>query len=130
MPSRGYWGEEIGHVNDLLVDNREHKVRFLRVAAGGFLGPGERKFLIPAVVSIQDSEVHVGQTREHVTGAPEYDPEVVQEEHYWEDVYGYWGYDPYWTAGYAYPGDRSTRRTHAKNQKVAKGGRGGNTTGA
>jgi sporulation protein YlmC with PRC-barrel domain len=31
-------GEDIGHVDNLLVDDREHKVRFLCVAAGGFLG--------------------------------------------------------------------------------------------
>lgn len=98
-------GEEIGHVNDLLVDEREVKVRFLEVAAGGFLGLGERKFLIPvdAVTRIERDEVHVDQTREHVIAAPEYDPEVVQEETYWNDLYGYWGYAPFWTPGYAYP---------------------------
>ena len=41
-------GQEIGEVDDLLVDEREHKVRFLRVAAGGFLGLGETKFLRPS----------------------------------------------------------------------------------
>jgi sporulation protein YlmC with PRC-barrel domain len=41
-------GEDIGQVDDLLMDDREDKVRLLRVAAGGFPGLGETKSLIPA----------------------------------------------------------------------------------
>lgn len=98
-------GEEIGHVDDLLVDDREGKVRFLQIAAGGFLGLGERKFMVPvdAVTRVQDGEVRIDQTRERVVGTPEYDPEVV-EERYWDDLYGYYGYTPFWAPGYTYPG--------------------------
>jgi hypothetical protein len=80
-------------------------VRFLQVAAGGFLGLGERKLMVPvdAVTRVQDGKVHVDQTREHVAGAPEYDPEIV-EERYWASVYDYYGYTPYWGPGYVYPG--------------------------
>jgi hypothetical protein len=35
-------GKNVGAVDDLLVDDREHKVRLLRVTAGGFLGVGRR----------------------------------------------------------------------------------------
>jgi len=31
--------DEVGRVEDLLVDERENRVRFLRVGEGGFLGP-------------------------------------------------------------------------------------------
>lgn len=98
-------GEEIGHVDDLMVDEREQKVRFLQLAAGGFLGLGERKFMVPvdAVTRVQDGEVHIDQTRERVTGTPEYDPEVAEEQ-YWGDVYDYYGYTPYWGPGYVRPG--------------------------
>jgi sporulation protein YlmC with PRC-barrel domain len=40
-------GEEIGKVDDLMVDEREFKVRFLEVASGGVLGLGATKVLIP-----------------------------------------------------------------------------------
>jgi hypothetical protein len=33
-------GDEIGSVEDLYADEEERKVRFLKVAAGGFLGLG------------------------------------------------------------------------------------------
>lgn len=41
--------EEIGDVDDLMIDDTEKKVRFIRVASGGFLGMGQTKFLIPVV---------------------------------------------------------------------------------
>ena len=40
-------GAQIGSVKDLYVDERERKVRFLDVGAEGFLGIGEKHFLIP-----------------------------------------------------------------------------------
>lgn len=97
-------GEEIGKVDDLMIDDKEQKVRFLRVASGGFLGLGETKFMIPvdAITRITSDDVHIDRTREHVAGSPPYDPDLTREE-YWNDVYGYYGYAPYWGTGYIYP---------------------------
>jgi len=98
-------GHEIGKVDDLLIDNREHKVRLLQVESGGFLGLGETKVLIPvdAITRITDDEVHINHTREHVAGAPRYDPELANDETNWGGIYGYYGYGPFWGAGYRYP---------------------------
>jgi sporulation protein YlmC with PRC-barrel domain len=40
-------GEALGKIEGLLIDDQENKVRFLRVASGGFLGIGQDKALIP-----------------------------------------------------------------------------------
>ncbi|MBW3637866.1 MAG: PRC-barrel domain-containing protein [Armatimonadetes bacterium] len=98
-------GEEIGHVDDLLIDQAENKVRFLQVASGGILGLGETKFLIPvdAIRRIDAEHVHIDQTHERVAGAPRYDPDL-EDDSYYTNVYGYYGYAPYWGAGYVYPG--------------------------
>ncbi len=99
-------GEDIGTVDGLLIDDEERKVRFLQVAAGGFLGIGERTFLIPvdAVSGIADERVRVDQTRERIVGGPAYDPELTElPDDYYADTYGYFGYTPYWGAGYANP---------------------------
>jgi sporulation protein YlmC with PRC-barrel domain len=97
-------GEEIGEVDDLLIDDRENKVRFLQVASGGFLGIGETKFLIPveAITAVQSDAIQVDQARERIAGAPRYDPDLAQEPD-WGAYYGYYGYTPYWGTGYAYP---------------------------
>lgn len=97
-------GHEIGDIDDLLIDDTEHKVRFLRVAGGGFLGIGGQKFLIPvdAIGGIDEDVVHIDRTREHIVGAPRYDPDLADQK-YTEQLYGYYGYVPFWGAGYMYP---------------------------
>ena len=107
-------GEKVGEVDDLLVDDREHHVRFLRVSSGGFLGLGATKSLIPveAITQISDTTVYVNQTRQHIAGAPPYDPDLIHEDMaegayadtgYYSGLYGYYGYPPYWAPGYVPP---------------------------
>jgi sporulation protein YlmC with PRC-barrel domain len=98
-------GEDIGHVDALMIDQRERKVRFLRVASGGFLGIGEKTFLLPvdAVRRVGPDEVAVDMTRDRLVGAPEFDPTLIDDRNYYGDLYGYYGYSPYWTPDYVYP---------------------------
>ncbi|NJD28136.1 MAG: PRC-barrel domain containing protein [Chloroflexi bacterium] len=100
-------GEVIAEVEDLLIDEKDHKVRFMMVGSGGF-GPrkiGKKKFLIPvdAITEIDDAGVHVDQLVDKIVGSPEYDPEVVPVPVYWETVYGWYGYYPFWGPAYRYP---------------------------
>ncbi|EMY33427.1 PRC-barrel domain-containing protein [Arthrobacter crystallopoietes BAB-32] len=99
-------GEDIGKVEDLLIDPGDDKVRFLIVASGGFLGLGKDKAFIPvdAVTAVGGEEVTVDQSREHIAGAPAYDPDLISQREYQEEVYGHYNYTPYWAAGYMYPG--------------------------
>ncbi len=98
-------GEGIGKVADLLVDDREEKVRFLLVEHGGFLGFGDTKTLIPvdAVTKITDHEVFIDQSRERVAAAPGYAPNLVDDQPYHASIYGHYGYTPFWGGGYTYP---------------------------
>jgi len=98
-------GDGIGRVADLLVDDRENKVRFLLVEHGGFLGFGETKSLIPvdAVTKITEADVFVDQSRERVAAAPGYTPDLVDDRPHHTSIYGHYGYAPYWGAGYRYP---------------------------
>ena len=100
--------QPIGHVEDLLIDDTEKKVRFLLIGAGGFLGMGEKRFLIPvdAIAKISNDSVRVDRTRDHVAAGPHYDPQLedesLQQDHF-SSVYGYYGFIPFWGFGYAYP---------------------------
>jgi len=97
-------GEEIGTVDDLLIDDDEKKVRFIQVASGGFLGLGETKFLLPvdAIVRVERASVRICRTRDRIIGAPRYDPTLLDQD-YLDRLYGYYGFAPFWSAGYAYP---------------------------
>jgi hypothetical protein len=79
----------------------------LEVRAGGFLGIGDRHFLIPidAISRVSKEDVHVNETRERIVQSPVYDPtlKVAPAPNAWEPYYGYYGFSPYWGAGYMYP---------------------------
>lgn len=96
-------GEDLGRVDDLLVDDRDGRVRFLRIGEGGFLGIGKSRFLVPveAVVAIDEDTVRISRNRGEMTGVPTYDPDLAEDPGYYGNVYGWWGYPPFWQPGYA-----------------------------
>ncbi len=88
-------GRDLGTIEGLLVDAEAGRVHFMEVASGGFLGLGETKSLIPveAITKITDDEVHISHTREHVAGAPPYDPELAAKNaDYFFGLHPYYGY--------------------------------------
>jgi sporulation protein YlmC with PRC-barrel domain len=90
-------GNQIGSVEDLYVDREERKVRFLDVGAGGFLGIGEKHFMIPveAVTDVGGDGVTIEQGTEKVMESPPFDTNVVPPTtDYQHDVYDYYGYTP------------------------------------
>ncbi len=98
-------GDRIGTVDDLYADTQERKVRFLDVSAGGVLGLGEKRFLVPveAVGEVrEDGGVVVDQSRQKVAGSPPFDTRVVPQPAYQREVYEYYGY-PSFVRG-PYPG--------------------------
>jgi sporulation protein YlmC with PRC-barrel domain len=94
-------GEEVGKIDDLLVDEDEGTVRMVRIEEGGFLGIGSPPFFLPvdAITSIADGEVHVDQTRSHVAEAPRYDPDLTDQSDYYSELCDYYGYARYLGAG-------------------------------
>lgn len=98
-------GEDIGTVDDLLIDDEERRVRFLRIGSGGFLGIGKDHFLVPvdAVTSVEPEKVTVSRTRATLGSVPVYDPELADDPAYYASLYGWWGYGPFWAPGYSYP---------------------------
>lgn len=101
-------GDEVGTVDGLLIDEKERRARFLELGSGGFLGLGQKKQLIPvdAITRVEEDVVHISTERTHVADAPVYDPEVVPERRYYEDLYGYYEFPPFWAPGYLPPGFR------------------------
>jgi sporulation protein YlmC with PRC-barrel domain len=91
-------GEEIGKVADLLIDPNEGKVRMLRLEHGGVLGIGATSSFVPveAIEQVTENAVRIDESRDRVAGSPRYDPELADQNEYYTDVYGYYGYAPYW----------------------------------
>jgi sporulation protein YlmC with PRC-barrel domain len=86
--------EKIGTVKDLYIDTEDEDVRFLDVGVGGFLGLGEKHYMIPmeVVTDTSGGGVTIEQSREKVEGSPELDTKGVPEDAYQHEVYNYYGY--------------------------------------
>ena len=94
-------GEQIGTVEDLYADEEAREVRFLDIGAGGFLGLGERHFLIPveALKEVGEDRVVIDQSREKMAGSPPLDTRVVPVTETQQEAYDYYGYPyPPWAA--------------------------------
>ena len=65
-------GQRMGDVEELYIDRQEREVRFLEVGAGGFLGLGGRRFLVPvaAVTRVTKDRVTVEPGRTEKVGGP------------------------------------------------------------
>lgn len=100
-------GLTVGTVDDSMIDDAQNTVRFLRVECGGFLGLGATQVMIPveAAASITGDAVTIDRGAEHPQGTPRYDPRLLrdQDERYWGDVSGCYGFAPFWGRGYTYP---------------------------
>ena len=72
-------GQRIGSVEDLYIDRKEREVRFLEVGAGGFLGIGEKPFLVAveAVTQVTEDRVTIEPERtQKVEGPAPFDTKV------------------------------------------------------
>jgi sporulation protein YlmC with PRC-barrel domain len=64
--------QRIGGVEDLYIDLQEREVRFLEVGAGGFLGIGEKRLLVPveAVTQVAEDRVTIEPGRKEKVDGP------------------------------------------------------------
>ena len=72
-------GQRLGSVEDLYIDGHEREVRFLEVGAGGFLGIGEKHYLLPveAVTEVAEDRVTIEPGRaKKVSGPAPFDTKV------------------------------------------------------
>lgn len=86
-------GKEIGKVDDLLIDTKLKKVRLLRVEHGGLFGVGTTPLFIPveSVERVTEDVVTVSRSRVEVAEAPQYDPEMLDGDRYFAELYRHYG---------------------------------------
>lgn len=95
-------GNMIGKIDDLLIDTENRQVRFLRAEHGGFLGIGEKHFLVPvdAIAAVDAENVRIDRPSSKMHTAPGYDPRLALDRTYCQGIYNWWDYMPFWTEGY------------------------------
>jgi hypothetical protein len=91
---------EIGHVEDLFVDEAGWVLRYLLVNTRDWLPGRDVLVAIDWVerVGWTDSLVHVDVTRDQVKKSPEYDPAKTPDRSYETELFEYYQRMPYWMA--------------------------------
>ena len=105
----------------------ERKVRFLDVAAGGFLELSEKNFVISveAVREINKYGVVVDQSREKVAGSQPLDTDVVSQPPYQRDIYDYYSRSPVAEAAWTRERGLGVSRTQSVSLHVHSNEEGG-----
>jgi uncharacterized protein YrrD len=89
---------DIGHVDDLIVEDESWVIRYIVVDTGNWL-PGKRVLMVPSWVQQIDwleRMVHVDLKGESIRNSPEFDPGEPVNRDYEERLYDYYGRLKYW----------------------------------
>ncbi len=90
--------DEIGHIEDFLVDDESWTLRYMVVDTRNWL-PG-RKVLVATEwindIEWADRQVSIGLSRDAVKGSPEYKPTALVNREYETNLYDYYGRPVYW----------------------------------
>ncbi|REK15959.1 MAG: PRC-barrel domain containing protein [Actinobacteria bacterium] len=95
-------GDELGRVEEIMIDLNSGRVAYMVLAAGGFLGVGDKFFAIPwdmVEVDTDQEKVILDLDKETFENAPGFDkdnwPEAGDNE-WLKEVFVYYGRTPYW----------------------------------
>lgn len=97
-------GENLGHIEDLMIDLSTGRVLYVVLSFGGILGIGNKLFAVPfeAFSIDQDKEDFILDVdQERLKNAPGFDKNdwpATDDHNFNTEVYRYYNIEPYWTA--------------------------------
>jgi sporulation protein YlmC with PRC-barrel domain len=93
-------GEDLGKIEELMLDLPSGKVAYAVLSFGGLLGLGDKLFAIPwdkLQVSEEDKKfILTGISKDQLKSAPGFDKDNWPDRKMEEEIYGFYGSDPYW----------------------------------
>ena len=97
------YGDPIGIVHELMIDQVDRRVRLICVQTHGFVGRGNDGLLVPveAITRVSNDSVRLDRDVDQVIAAPPCDA-AEEDCQRLGRLYDYYGYAPYWTEGYSY----------------------------
>jgi sporulation protein YlmC with PRC-barrel domain len=97
-------GEDLGKIEELMIDLRDGRIAFAVLSFGGFLGMGDKLFAIPwqaLRLKLHDHAFVLDVPKETLEKAEGFDKDnwPITSHDWLSTVYGYYGYQPYWQTG-------------------------------
>jgi len=107
-------GEDIGKIEELMIDLRDGRIAFAVLSFGGFLGLGNKLFAIPwqaLGLKLHDHDFVLDVPKDVLEKAEGFDKDnwPITSREWLSTVYGYYGYQPYWQTGVATGMPRETQ---------------------
>jgi sporulation protein YlmC with PRC-barrel domain len=99
-------GDDLGKIEELMIDLRDGRLAFAVLSFGGFLGLGNKLFAIPwqaFKLKLHDHALVLDVPKETLEKAEGFDKDnwPVTSREWLSTVYNYYGYQPYWQTGAA-----------------------------
>jgi sporulation protein YlmC with PRC-barrel domain len=108
---RNFAGEDLGKVDDLILDLHSGRTTYVVISLGGFLGIGDRLYAVPwELFSVRRGEpqLFVDLDKAVLADAPSFDrarwPDM-SEETWIQDIQLHYAQKPYWNSDFTDAGD-------------------------
>ena len=95
-------GEDLGKLEELMIDLERGRIAYAVLSFGGFLGMGDKLFAVPWQafgVDTVEKRLVLNASKELLEKAPGFDKSNwpnMADPTWGSTVYGYYGYKPYW----------------------------------
>lgn len=95
-------GENLGKIEDFMLDMESGRIRYAVLSFGGVLGIGNKLFAVPAEALTIDTErkcLVLDVDKERLENAPGFDKDNwpnFADPTLGREIYGYYGRQPYW----------------------------------
>ena len=95
-------GENLGKIEELMLDLEKGRVAYAVLSFGGFMGMGEKLFVVPfEALKLDTSREHItlDVDKDKLKNAPSFNknqPPQASDRTWGAEVYKFYGYKPYW----------------------------------
>lgn len=95
-------GDDLGKIEDIMLDTDNGRVGYAVLSFGGFLGMGDKLFAIPWSALQLDTAEHrfiLNVTKERLKAAPGFDKDNwpnMADRAWGESIHSHYAADPYW----------------------------------
>ena len=95
-------GEDVGHVEDIMIDLSTGRVLYTVLSFGGILGIGNKLFAVPFqsfTIDQEDEKFILDVDKDRLKNAPGFDKDnwpQTSDINFNNEVYSYYSVDPYW----------------------------------
>src|SRR5579871_1684618 len=98
-------GEDLGKIDEIMIDIPSGRVAYAVLSFGGFLGMGNKLFAVPWDALTLDEDNHefiLNVSKQQLENAPGFDKENwpdMADPTWGTEIYSYYGKTPYWDTG-------------------------------